>query len=207
LRVVILLLIYFGKQKTTSLGTLANLVVDTQFRDRTTVLTILKEHLHHAQNRMKTYADKHHSDRQFSIGDWVYLRLQPYRQKSMALRKHLKLSPRLFGPFKVLSRIGIVAYYLDLPSESHLHPVFHVSCLKKKLGQSSSPLSSLPPVDNNGKIYPEPELIVDRRLAKRQGRAKTEVLVCWLGASAEDDTWELLWTLQERYPHLVGKVL
>jgi len=32
-------------------------------------------------------------------------------------------------------------------------------------------------------------------------------LVRWLGASAEDDTWELLWTLQERYPHLVGKVL
>jgi hypothetical protein len=156
---------------------------------------------------MKTYADKHRSDRQFSVGDWVYLRLQSYRQKSLALRKHLKLSPRFFGPFKVLSMIGIVAYRLDLPSESRLHPVFHVSCLKKKLGQSASPLSSLPPVDLNGEIYPEPELIVDRRMVKCHGHAATEVLVRWLGASAEDDTWELLWTLQERYPHLVGKVL
>jgi len=188
-------------------GTSANLAVDTQLRDRTKVLTLLKEHLHHAQNRMKTYADKHRSDRQFSIGDWVYLRLQPYRQKSLALRKNLKLSPRFFGPFKVLSRVGTVAYRLDLPSESRLHPVFHVSCLKKKLGQSTFPLSSLPPVDLNGEIYPEPERIVDRRMIKRRGRAATEVLVRWLGASAEDDTWELLWTLQERYPHLVGKVL
>jgi hypothetical protein len=188
-------------------GTSANLAVDSQLRDRTTVLTLLKEHLHHAQNRMKTYADKNRSDRQFNVGDWVYLRLKPYRHKSVAMRKHLKLSPRFFGPFQVLSRIGTVAYSLDLPSESRLHPVFHVSCLKKKLGLSSSPLSTLPHMDNNRKIRSEPELIVDRRMVKRQGRAATKVLVRWRGASAEDDTWELLWTLQEQYPHLVGKVL
>jgi hypothetical protein len=188
-------------------GTSTNLAVDSLLRDRTTVLTLLKEHLHQAQNRMKTYADKHRSDRQFNVGDWVYLRLQPYRQKSVAMRKHLKLSPRFFGPFKVLSRIGTVAYCLDLPPESRIHPVFHVSCLKKKLGLSSSPLSTLPPVDTNGEIRPEPELIVNRRLVKHQGRAATEVLVRWRGASVEDDTWELLWTLQQQYPHLVGKVL
>jgi hypothetical protein len=65
----------------------------------------------------------------------------------------------------------------------------------------------LPPVDTNGEIRPEPELIVNRRLVKHQGRAATEVLVRWRGASVEDDTWELLWTLQQQYPHLVGKVL
>jgi hypothetical protein len=179
------------------LGTSANLAVDSQLRDRTTVLTLLKEHLHHAQNRMKTYADKHRSDRQFNVGDWVYLRLQPYRQKCAAMWKHLKLSPHFFGPFKVLSRIGTVFYRLDLPPESRLHPVFHVSYLKKKQGLSSSPLSTLPPVDNNNEIHPESELIVDRRMVKRQGRAATKVLVCWRGASANDDIWELLWNLQE----------
>jgi hypothetical protein len=169
-------------------STSANLAVDSQLQDCTTVLTLLKEHLHHAQNRMKTYVDKNRSDCQFNEGEWVYLRLQPYQQKSITLRKHLKLSPKFFGPFKVLSRIGTVAYRLDVPPESCLHPVFHVSCLKKKLGQSSSPLSTLPPVDNIGEIRPEPELIEDCRLVKRQGRAATEVLVRWLGASSDDDT-------------------
>jgi hypothetical protein len=187
--------------------TSANLAVDTLLQDRTTVLTLLREHLQQAQNRMKTYADRHRSEQQFNIGDWVYLWLQPYRQKSIAVRKNLKLSPKFFGPFQILSKIGTMAYKLDLPPESHLHPVFHVSCLKRKLGQSSSPLSTLPPVNSSGKIRPEPEFIVDRRLVKRHGRAATEVLICWRGAYSDDDTWELLWALQSQYPHLVGKVL
>jgi hypothetical protein len=68
-------------------GTSANLAVDSFLRDRTTVLTFLKEHLQAAQHCMKTQVDKHRSERQFDIGDWVYLRLQPYRQKSLASGK------------------------------------------------------------------------------------------------------------------------
>jgi hypothetical protein len=188
-------------------GTSANLAVDSLLRDRTTVLTLLKEHLQAAQHHMKTQADKNRSERHFDIGDWVYLRLQPYRQKSLALRKNLKLSPRFFGPFQILSRIGQVAYKLDLPTEARLHPVFHVSCLKRKIGHDVTPLPTLPPVDSNGEIQPEPELIVDRRLIKRHGRAATEVIIRWKGPSSDDDSWELLWHLQKQYPHLVGKVL
>jgi hypothetical protein len=62
-------------------------------------------------------------------------------------------------------------------------------------------------VDVAGEICPEPEQILDRRLIKKNGRAATEVLIRWQGTSAENDTWELLWTLQAKYPHLVGKVL
>jgi hypothetical protein len=141
------------------------------------------------------------------VGDWVYLRLQPYRQKTIAMRKNLKLSPRFFGPFQILQRIGSVAYKLDLPPETRIHPVFHVSCLKHKLGQQISPLPTLPPVDQMGEIKPEPETLIDRRMSKKKGRAVTEVLVRWKGAPAEDDTWEILWELQLQYPHLVGKVL
>jgi hypothetical protein len=188
-------------------GTSANPAVDTQPRDRTSVLTLLKEHLQQAQNRMKHQVDKHRSECHLEIGDWVYLRLQPYRQKSIAMRKHLKLSPHFFGPFQVLSKVGSVAYQLDLPPDARLHPVFHVSYLKKKLGQSVAPLSTLLPVDPSGEIRPEPAYIVDCRLIKCHGRAATEVLVHWHGTSVEDDTWELLWTLQHQYPHLVGKVL
>lgn len=104
------------------------------------------------------------------------------------MRKNLKLSLRFFGPFQILKRIGSVAYKLYLPSEAQIHPVFHVSCLKPKLGQQISPLPTLPPVDHMGEIKPEPETLVDRRLSKKRGRAVTEVLVRWKGALAEDDT-------------------
>jgi hypothetical protein len=178
------------------LGTSANQAVDSLLRDRTSLIFLLKEHLTLAQNCIKVQADKHHSERHFEIGDWVYLRLQPYRQKSLPLCRNLKHSPRFFGLFQIISRIGQVAYKLDLPTKARIHPVFHVSCLKKKLGQVVSPLSFLPSVDIQGEIWPEPELIVDRCMVKRRGRAATEVLICWRGAFPEDDSWELLWKRQ-----------
>jgi hypothetical protein len=114
---------------------------------------------------------------------------------------------RFFRPFQILQRIGLVAYKLDLPSTAQIHPFFHVSCLKLKLGHQIVPLSTLPPVDHNGELKPEPKTIISRRLAKRNGRAITEVLIRWKGAPAEDDHWEILWKLQQQYPHLAGKVL
>jgi hypothetical protein len=151
-------------------GTSANLAVDSQLRDCTTTISLLKEHLQLAQNRMKTQADKHHTERVFEEGDWVYLRLQPYRHKSLALRRNLKLSPRFYGLFQILSYIGSVAYKLALPPEARLHPIFHVSCLKKKLVLSSTPISTLPPVDKEGEICPEPEKIIDQEKWPRSNR-------------------------------------
>lgn len=83
---------------------------------------------------MKFHADKHRLERSFLVGDWVYLRLQPYRQKSISHKTFNKLSPRFYGPFQVLQKIGAVTYKLDLPPGSQIHPVFHVSYLKAKLG-------------------------------------------------------------------------
>jgi hypothetical protein len=123
------------------------------------------------------------------------------------MRKNLKLSLRFYGPFQILKKIGLVAYKLNLPSQSLIHPVFHVSCLKQKLGHQAKPLSTLPPTDKHGEIRPELENIVNQRMVKKNGRAITEVLVHWKGAALEDDTWETLWKLQQQYPHLVGKVL
>ncbi|KAF5458662.1 hypothetical protein F2P56_022675 [Juglans regia] len=154
---------------------------------------------------MTFQADKKRTEREFVVGDWVYLRLQPYRQQSFVARRNFKLSPRFFGPFQIVQRVGQVAYKLELLPISCIHPVFHISCLKKKLGQHHSPLSSLPPVDLQGELTHEPEAILQRRMRQVHDRTVVDVLVQWKGASVDDATWEPYWSLRDRFPHLVGK--
>lgn len=76
---------------------------------------------------MKFFADKRRTEREFVVGDWVYLKLQPYRQTSLALRRNLKLSSKYYGPYLILEKVGLVAYKLALPMQSKINLVFHVS--------------------------------------------------------------------------------
>jgi hypothetical protein len=102
-----------------------------------------------AQQCQKLQADKHRIERSFQVGDAVYLKLQPYVQTSIATRANNKLSFRYFGPYKVLAKVGTVAYKLLLPDSTSVHPGFHVSQLKKALptlAQVSSDIRSLTPL-------------------------------------------------------------
>ena len=68
---------------------------------------------------MKEKADQHRSERSFEVGDWVFLRLQPYKQMSLKQpKKEDKLSPKYYDPYKVLQNIGTIAYKLELPASS-----------------------------------------------------------------------------------------
>ena len=71
---------------------------------------------------------------QFEVGDLVYVKIRPYRQKTLATRVNEKLSPKFYGPFAVEKRIEKVAYKLSLPPSCAIHPVFHVSQLRKAEG-------------------------------------------------------------------------
>jgi hypothetical protein len=64
----------------------------------------------------------------------VFLRLQPYKKTSLKVEHCQKLTPKFYGPYTILKRLGQVAYHLALPSHSKLHPIFHVSCLNKVIG-------------------------------------------------------------------------
>jgi hypothetical protein len=155
---------------------------------------------------MKKFADLKRTEREFEVGQYVYLRLQPYRQSTVAHRRSLKLSPRFYGPVRVIRRVGQVAYELDLPPEARIHPVFHVSQLKPKLGSSSTALPKLPPVDSNGVLRPEPTEILDRHSSLGNNRPFIEIFVRWEGQSPDNATWEKFHSLKDAYPHLVGKV-
>ena len=111
----------------------------------------LKENLHHAQERMKHFADKSRPERQLQVGDMVYLKMQPYRQTAFGIRGLLKLRSKYYGPFRVQRKIGSVAYHLQLPENATIHPVFHVSQLKKHLGSHVVPIPGLPLVGENEK--------------------------------------------------------
>uniref|UniRef100_A0A2N9HKA3 RNA-directed DNA polymerase n=1 Tax=Fagus sylvatica TaxID=28930 RepID=A0A2N9HKA3_FAGSY len=168
-------------------GTTKVAAVDDYLHQQQGIIGLLKENLLSTQSRMKSQADKHRLERSFQVGEWVFLRLQPFRQKS--------------------KKVGAVAYRLELPEEAQIHNVFHVSCLKPKLGQSVLPIAKLPPMDSMGHLSPEPSRILDQRTIKRRRHGSaTEVLVQWEGSTQEDATWELLFKLQQQYPHLVGKV-
>lgn len=98
-------------------------MIDRSLMKREEVIKLSKFHLLRAQNRMKQYADPRRSERIFQIGDYVYLKLQPYKQHSIRPRIPQKLSPRFFGPFRVIDKIGHVAYKLELPKDLAIHNV------------------------------------------------------------------------------------
>ena len=162
--------------------------VDRSLSTRETALKLVKFHLHRAQNRMKQQADKHRSDRNYEIGTWVYVKLQPYRQTIVVNRKCLKLSARFFGPYQIVSKIGSVAYKLALPAGSKIHLVFHVSQLKLHRGPFSQPFP-LPLLDDTGILVKESISILDRHIGRKGDKAITKILVHWRNTFPEDATW------------------
>ena len=102
-------------------------------QDMQEMLQFARQSIRSAQDRDRFYANRHRSPREFSNGTLVYLRV-PKDSETLSAGQVKKLSPRYCGPFHVLHTIGQTRYKIYLPSTIHVHPVFHVSCLKEALG-------------------------------------------------------------------------
>lgn len=175
-------------------------LLDRSLLARENMLKFLKENLHKARNRMKQLADKSRKDKEFSEGDMVYIKLRPYRQMSAAQRANHKLSPKYFGPYMVKERIGTVAYKLQLPVEAKIHDVFHISQLKKKIGDTATTATWPEFINDLQGSQRVPVAILDRQLVKRFNKAGTRVLIQWSDSLPEEATWEFYDMLQKKFP-------
>lgn len=170
--------------------------MDITLRDRDAMIAILKQNLQRAADRMKKQADKGRSDKEYDIGDWVWLKLQGYRQKSIRGQHH-KFEPKFFGPYQVLDRIGLVAYKLNLPPSASIHNVFHVSLLRP----ASAPTGPVPDLPYMSYIKDDiPQAILDRKMVKRHNQVVTQWLIHWEGRSPADASWEFAEVIKERFP-------
>lgn len=145
---------------------------------------------------MKTSHDKLHRDLAYQVGDWVWLRLHHRTATGITDNSRSKLSPRFYGPFQILERVGSVAYRLRLPAKARIHDVFHVVYLKKHQGDLPAAMGSLPPIEH-GRALPVPAKVL-RAFSSGQS---WKILVQWEGRPAMEATWELLQDFKLRYPH------
>lgn len=167
--------------------------VDRSLQQRDQTIDILKQNLCKAQNRMRQLADRRRSERVFEIGDWVYVKLQPYKQSSVATRPYPKLATKYYGPYQIIKKIGMVAYKLQLPATSKIHATFHVSLLKKHYGPSPIATDDTLPqtFDTTGSVMEKvPEKVLEVRSVKQRNAAVVHWLVQWAQQPREDATWE-----------------
>ena len=128
---------------------------------------------------MKNQADKKRSEREFQVGDLVFLKLQPYVQSTVASRTHQKLSFRFYGPFKIIVRVGQVAYKLELPPSAKIHPVVHVSQLKKQVPPAAWVSQDLSSVATDPFLARDPVCVLDKRVILHGASMVPQLRVKW----------------------------
>ncbi|XP_073363000.1 uncharacterized protein [Aegilops tauschii subsp. strangulata] len=122
--------------------------------------------LERMQQRFKKNIDCNRTERNFQEGEQVLLKLQPYVHQSVVSRPCAKLTFKYFGPYKILEKIRPLAYKLDLPRASRVHPVFHASQLKPFTPDFTPVYRELPKVPDLSIDTATPTRILDRRMMK-----------------------------------------
>ncbi|GJV73683.1 putative reverse transcriptase domain-containing protein [Tanacetum coccineum] len=163
----------------------------------------IKNRLLTARSRQKSYADVRRKPMEFQVGDMVMLKVSPWKGV-IRFGKRGKLSPRYIGPFKIIERIGPMAYKLELPDKLRgIHNTFHVSNLKKCMADENLviPLEEIQ-LDDKLHFIEEPVEIMDREVKQLKQSRILIVKVRWNSRQGLEYTWEREDFFKRNYPHL-----
>nr|GEU70797.1 putative reverse transcriptase domain-containing protein [Tanacetum cinerariifolium] len=160
-------------------------------RDMTEKIFQIKNRLLAARSRQKSYADKRLKPLEFKVGDMVLLKISPWKG-AVCFGKRGKLSPCYIGQFKILVRVGHVAYTLELPEElKGIYSTFHVSDLKKCLAKDDVvvPIDEIQ-LDDKLHMIEEPTEVMDREVKRLKQSQIPIVKVHWNSQRGPEFTWE-----------------
>ncbi|GJX53872.1 putative reverse transcriptase domain-containing protein [Tanacetum coccineum] len=163
----------------------------------------IKSRIQAARDRQKSYADVRRKPLEFQVGDKVMLKVSPWKGV-IRFGKRGKLNPRYIGPFKIIAKVGTVAYRLELPEQlSRVHSTFHVSNLKKCMSDETLaiPLDEIQ-IDDKLHFIEEPVEIMDREVKRLKQSRILIVKVRWNSRRGPEFTWEREDQMQKKYPHL-----
>ncbi|GJY06079.1 putative reverse transcriptase domain-containing protein [Tanacetum coccineum] len=172
-------------------------------QETTEKISQIKDRLKAARDRQKSYADKRRKPLEFSVGDYVLLKVSPWKGV-VRFGKKGKLAPRFVRPFEIIEKVGPVAYRLDLPEELNgVHDTFHVSNLKKCLANPTLqvPLDEIQ-VDAKLNFVEETVEILEREFKKLKQSRISIVKVRWNSKHGPEFTWEREDQMKLKYPHL-----
>ena len=150
---------------------------------------LISDRLNTAQSCQKSYANVWKRELEFQVDDWVLVKVSPMKGV-MRFGKKGELSPRYVGPYKILKMVFKVTYELEIPAElAVVHPVFHISLLKKCVGDPASivPLESVE-VKDNFSYEDVPVEILDRQVRRLKNKEVATVKVLWRSQSVEGAT-------------------
>ncbi|KAI5408711.1 hypothetical protein KIW84_054516 [Lathyrus oleraceus] len=156
--------------------------------ERNLMIKELQKQLLRAQDLIRSQANKHRREVEYEVEDMVFVKIQPYKMKKLAKRLNQKLSPRYYGPYEVIQRIGVVAYKLKFPEGSKVHPVFHASLLIKAVIPVVEPQPLPSCMNEEWQLEPMPEKVISDR---RNKQGELEVLVKWKNLPEFENSWEL----------------
>ncbi|GJY71227.1 putative reverse transcriptase domain-containing protein [Tanacetum coccineum] len=166
----------------------------------------IKQRIQAACDRQKSYAEVRRKPLEFQVGDRVTLKVSPWKGV-VHFGKRGKLNPRYIRPFKVLAKVGTVAYRLELTQQlSMVHSTFHVSNLKKCLSDEplAVPLDEIH-IDDKPRFIEEPVEIMDREVKRLKQIRIPNIKVRWNCRRGPEFTWERKDQFRKKYLQLFTK--